>query len=254
MKAPGLLGILAVLIISDSAWSAAKRDTENETESEVYPIDCDDWYAMGSETSGVHVIYPAGPQSAVPVYCDMTTDEGKWTVVQKRLNGSVSFFRGWANYKMGFGRADGEYWFGLHNIYLLTLKRKYELRVDLKDFENNTASAKYNDFALSPKAINPEEDGYSLYVEGFVDGGAGDALSYHSGMKFSTFDSDRDIFPQNCAALSAGGFWFKSCHQANLNGPYLGGVHLSYASGIIWSPWKGFYYSLRSTEMKIRRV
>lgn len=82
---------------------------------------------------------------------------------------------------------------------------------------------------------------------------SGDSLSYHSGQKFSTFDRDQDLFLQNCAALSSGAFWFRSCHFANLNGFYLGGAHLSYANGINWAQWKGFYYSLKRTEMKIRR-
>lgn len=166
----------------------------------------------------------------------------------------MSFFRGWNDYKLGFGRADGEYWLGLQNLHLLTLKQKYELRVDLEDFENNTAYAKYVDFSISPNAISAEEDGYTLYVAGFEDGGAGDSLSYHSGQKFSTFDRDQDLFVQNCAALSSGAFWFRSCHFANLNGFYLGGSHLSYANGINWAQWKGFYYSLKRTEMKIRRA
>lgn len=111
----------------------------------------------------------------------------------------MSFFRGWNDYKLGFGRADGEYWLGkagarragahltasqgsteqlpappgLQNIHLLTLKQKYELRVDLEDFENNTAYAKYADFSISPNAVSAEEDGYTLYVAGFEDGGAG---------------------------------------------------------------------------------
>ncbi|XP_033278653.1 microfibril-associated glycoprotein 4 isoform X1 [Orcinus orca] len=175
-------------------------------------------------------------------------------VFQKRFNGSVSFFRGWNDYKLGFGRADGEYWLGLQNLHLLTLKQKYELRVDLEDFENNTAFAKYAEFSISPNAVSAEEDGYSLHVAGFEDGGAGDSLSYHSGQKFSTFDRDQDLFVQNCAALSSGAFWFRSCHFANLNGFYLGGSHLSYANGINWAQWKGFYYSLKRTEMKIRRA
>lgn len=147
-----------------------------------------------------------------------------------------------------------EYWLGLQNMHLLTLKQKYELRVDLEDFENNTAFAKYADFSISPNAVSAEEDGYTLYVSGFEDGGAGDSLTYHSGQKFSTFDRDQDLFVQNCAALSSGAFWFRSCHFANLNGFYLGGSHLSYANGINWAQWKGFYYSLKRTEMKIRRA
>lgn len=58
-------------------------------------------------------------------------------------------------------------------MHLLTLKQKYELRVDLEDFENNTAFAKYADFSISPNAVSAEEDGYTLYVSGFEDGGAG---------------------------------------------------------------------------------
>uniref|UniRef100_A0A452GMP5 Fibrinogen C-terminal domain-containing protein n=1 Tax=Gopherus agassizii TaxID=38772 RepID=A0A452GMP5_9SAUR len=206
------------------------------------------------EVSG-HKGRPAGPNPkpllqvsdpALPLSCQQ--------VFQKRFNGSVSFFRGWNDYRFGFGRADSEYWLGLQNIHLLTLKRKYELRVDLEDFENNTAWAKYADFSLSPHAISAEEDGYTLHVGGFTDGGAGDSLSYHTGQKFSTFDRDQDLYVQNCAALSSGAWWFKSCHFSNLNGFYLGGAHLSYANGLNWAQWKGFYYSLRKSEMKIRRI
>uniref|UniRef100_A0A452TJ28 Fibrinogen C-terminal domain-containing protein n=1 Tax=Ursus maritimus TaxID=29073 RepID=A0A452TJ28_URSMA len=76
------------------------------------PLDCDDIYAQGYQVDGVYLIYPSGPSVPVPVFCDMTTEGGKWTVFQKRFNGSVSFFRGWNDYKLGFGRADGEDWLG----------------------------------------------------------------------------------------------------------------------------------------------
>ncbi|XP_048788825.1 microfibril-associated glycoprotein 4-like isoform X2 [Lagopus muta] len=151
----------------------------------VTPRDCQDVYAGGAQTDGVYLVYPTGPGLPVPVYCDMSTDGHVWTVFQKRFNGSVSFFRGWNDYRYGFGRADGEYWLGLQTIHVLTLQGRYELRVELEDFENNTASATYGSFALSPNAISAEEDGYSLHVGGFVDGGAGDSLSYHHGQKFS---------------------------------------------------------------------
>ncbi|XP_063791234.1 microfibril-associated glycoprotein 4-like [Pseudophryne corroboree] len=256
MEVPGcpVHFILLLVVLGTVGSQLSKQVHENGSEIDQFPADCEDVFDLGGEVSGVYVIYPAGSHSAVPVYCDMTSDDEKWTVIQKRFNGTLSFFRGWVDYKSGFGRADGEYWFGLHNIYQLTLRKKYELRVELGDFDNNKTYAKYADFSLSPKAINPEEDGYTLYVEGFSDGGAGDALSYHNGMKFSTYDSDRDHFPQNCASLLAGGFWYRGCHLANLNGPYLGGAHLSYGAGVIWTQWRGPYYSLKTTEMKIRRV
>lgn len=44
------------------------------------PLDCDDIYAQGYQIDGVYLIYPSGPSLPVPVFCDMTTEGGKWTV------------------------------------------------------------------------------------------------------------------------------------------------------------------------------
>ena len=69
---------------------------------------------------------------------------------QKRLDGLVDFFRGWNDYKRGFGNVSGEFWLGLDKIYRLT-KQRSRLRVDLEDFNGKTAYAEYDLFAVSDK-------------------------------------------------------------------------------------------------------
>ena len=68
-------------------------------------------------------------------------------MVQKRLDGSVNFYRGWDDYKRGFGNLSGEFWLGLDKIHRLTRKRS-KLRVDPGDFSGNTAFAQYNLFEV----------------------------------------------------------------------------------------------------------
>ena len=80
-------------------------------------------------------------------------------------------------------------------------------------------------------------------------------MAVHDGMRFSTFDADNDVSAtHHCAESFKGGWWYNSCHDANLNGLYLAGPHYSYADGMEWLSWHGHYYSLKFTEMKIRPV
>ena len=67
---------------------------------------------------------------------------------QKRLDGSVDFYRGWADYKRGFGNLNGEFWLGLDKINRLT-KSNSRLRVDLEDTTGKTAYAEYGMFAVT---------------------------------------------------------------------------------------------------------
>ncbi|KAK3530592.1 hypothetical protein QTP86_028837 [Hemibagrus guttatus] len=222
------------------------------------PLDCEDVYQIrvmknASAPSGVYTIYPAGSKP-VKVYCDMGCvdsnghHDGQWTVIQRRINGNVSFYRPWAQYKEGFGNAASEYWLGLENIYKMTYTEKYQLRVDMEDFEKGSAYAQYTMFC-----VEQESTDYRLNIGGYINGGAGDSLSYVNGIGFSTFDKE---ISGNCAETYSGGFWYNywTCHYANPNGLYkYGNVGTAY-TGVMWQTWKGYNYSLKTIVMKIRRM
>ena len=86
-------------------------------------------------------------------------------------------------------------------------------------------------------------------------GNSGDSLAYHRGLPFTTRDQDNDNKGgHNCAIQFKGAWWYNTCHKANLNGLYLPGSHASDSYGVHWIDWKGYHYSLKRTEMKIRPV
>ncbi|KAF4118005.1 hypothetical protein G5714_000056 [Onychostoma macrolepis] len=78
------------------------------------PVDCSDLYNSGQTVSGIYSIYPTHDVHAW-VYCQMISDgndedKGGWTVIQRRMDGSVNFYRPWNQYKRGFGNVESEYW------------------------------------------------------------------------------------------------------------------------------------------------
>ena len=94
-----------------------------------------------------------------------------------------------------------------------------------------------------------------LTVRVFVSGTAGDSLSFHRNMAFSTKDRDNDKYSGNCAAYYKSAWWYNNCLRANLNGYYYHGSHVGSAHrGINWDKWKGQSYSAKRAEMKIRPV
>ncbi|XP_075041753.1 ficolin-1-like isoform X2 [Mixophyes fleayi] len=209
---------------------------------------CKELQDHGESLSGWYTIYPDG-KTPLRVLCDMHTDGGGWIVFQKRWDGSVDFLRDWKSYKMGFGSHLSEFWLGNDNLHMLTSSGTWELRVDLQGFDSVKHFAKYKSFK-----VMGESEKYKLTIGDFVSGDAGDSLTSHNGMMFSTVDQDNDGSGSNCAQDYKGAWWYGSCHQSNLNGQYLPGAHSSFADGINWQSGKGYNYSYKQSEMKIRPV
>lgn len=208
--------------------------------------DCSDIASRGAYDSGTYTI-KANNVHYMDVYCDMDTDGGGWTVFQKRFDGSVDFFRDWEHYENGFGTLGGEFWLGLRQIYQLTLKGSWVLRIDLEDFDGNKVYAEYDSFALGDASSY-----YRLSIKGYS-GTAGDSLMYHNNKCFSTVDSDHDTFVfGNCAQSDQGAWWYANCAYSNLNGLYKGRPQTT-VTGMAWFNWKKRWEVLKRSEIKIRR-
>ena len=205
--------------------------------------DCSDLLKSGHTQSGLYSVNPDA-RGHLTVYCDIQcTDGGGWTVFQRRQDGSVDFYRGWNDYKAGFGQLTAEFWLGNDKIHRLTTSRPSSLRVELEDWNGVKVCAKYGKFN-----IGDEQAQYRLEVGSYL-GTAGDSLTSHNNMAFTTKGRDNHIWSSNCAVSYTGAWWYKYCCHSNLNGQYLGDKHD--VRGARWNDFRGSL-SLKFTEMKLK--
>ena len=87
-------------------------------------------------------------------------------------------------------------------------------------------------------------DKYRLTIGGAKGSNGRDDKAFHNGMQFSTYDQDNDKWGKHCAYHSKGGWWYKKCYHANLNGLNKGG-YLAWYDGSTLP-------ELSSVEIKIR--
>ncbi|XP_061191048.1 fibrinogen-like protein 1 isoform X2 [Saccostrea echinata] len=183
-------------------------------------VDCKHHCLQGQTQSGVYRISPFGNESQIDVYCDMVTEGGGWTAIQKRVSGSESFDRTLAEYKNGFGNANDSYWIG-------NCRRK-------RGKVCNWFDRKRNGRKRGDSMLNTGISDYNL-----------------SGMYFTTPDRDNDkLSGYNCATHGdlRGGWWFNNCQIAFLNGPW---SPASWNSP--WWPTVGTGLTVKETMMLIKR-
>ena len=196
-------------------------------------------------------VHPFENPGKMKVQCDMETDKGGWIVIQRRVpNGTVNFYQGWKDYEEGFGNLDSEFWYGLRNIHCLTTRESVELRIDLQDEQGNKVTWVYQQFSVD----GPDQK-YRLHIgQGIGTPGSFDAMAHHNNMYFSTFDHDNDQWGGNCAVTYKGAWWYRSCFNANLNGPHdpiTPPPPVATANRIMWFNGTHLIY-YPSVEMKVR--
>ena len=185
--------------------------------------------------------------------CDMTSDGGKWMVIQRRINGSVDFYLDWTDYVNGFGDLEGEFWYGLENIHCLTTREDVELRIELG---NGTVPSMVWTYQLFK--VGGADTNYRLTIgQGIGVGGKIDAMALHNGHAFTTRDRDHDTWNRNCAQVFGGAWWYKSCHTSNLNGKYVvhnpeDDTYLPVSRKLSWSDGSNGWHHYTKVQMKIR--
>ena len=182
------------------------------------PADCLSLYQDGENTDGVYTLQPS-PVTSFPAFCDMQT--GGWTVIQRRVDDTVDFYRTFAEYEAGFGDPAGNVWIGLTALHQLSLlPGTMEMEVYVESASTSwKGTAKYGDVF-----VDGAQQNYRLSISGFSNMGTGimDCVSGANDAEFSTWDNDNDlVVGQNCAHKFTGAWWYGiSCGFANLNGHY----------------------------------
>ena len=132
------------------------------------------------------------------------------------------------------------------------------IRLSVRQLVNHSISTVFQDVLLS--LLKNKYLKFSVSVVSEVEfsclfsGTAGDSLSYHRGHPFTTKDQDNDGNDRsNCAVLRKGAWWYYGCNNSNLNGYYHNGKHSGF-DGVNWGTWRGYSYSVKRAEMKIRPV
>ena len=223
--------------------------TPTSTPTSVLPRDCSELQFTNGR-NGSYTIFPYGVSNvSASVFCEFDSD-ATWTVIQRRFNGSVDFYRNWTEYQRGFGSSDGEYWLGNDIIHQLTSIGNYTLRILLTDWYNHSKYAEYSVFYVASEANN-----YTLRIGGYSGNTSWDDMAYHNGSQFSTWDRDNDKgIPYSCVdACGKGAWWHNDCCYSSLNGVYARN-YVWHKFGIHWNtPDLDRNDVLKGSQMMIKR-
>ncbi|XP_063725769.1 microfibril-associated glycoprotein 4-like, partial [Symsagittifera roscoffensis] len=151
---------------------------------------------------------------------------GPEIVLQRRERFDILFDRTFEEYESGFGdfSGEGDLWLGLKRLHILTQHGRWNLRVSMCSFSNNTLfwsewAGKLNKQSIIKQVLinsyfKIQHIFYNISFGTMVaksenmrnTTGTNDGLAYHNGRAFSTTDRDQDEFDGgNCAAATGGG-------------------------------------------------
>lgn len=201
------------------------------------PRDCGEVFSRGHKSSGVYVIRPHQSETFL-VNCEFT-DDGVFTVIQSRHDGSVDFDQSWEKYEDGFGDFSSEFWLGLKKIYAIAHQGNSLLHIQMEDWR------KEKHFMVYQYILDDAVSNYTIHLK-MQSGEANSAVDEHIGLRFSTKDHNDGNLDPNCAQDYTGGWWFSICGDINLNGKSI--QSRPRKKGSHWKPGK------RTTSFKSSKI
>lgn len=162
--------------------------------------------------------FDINPHTKFRVNCDMKTDGGGWTTIQRRgrYEYKENFFeKSEDEYKKGFGEAFESYWIGNTNLHALTAfpNNNQVLRIELTTKDGHNITVEYDRFE-----VGSEADKYKLTIGKYKGLEGYDALGPQSGHGFIIGSRQYTDNYRGCYTIQSGGWWGSDCFRSNLNG------------------------------------
>ncbi|XP_048020227.1 angiopoietin-related protein 3-like [Megalobrama amblycephala] len=192
------------------------------------PKDCGEVFSRGQKFSSLYAIKPYESETFL-VNCEFT-EEGVFTVIQRRHDGSVDFDQSWEKYEDGFGDFSSEFWLGLKKIYAIARQGHSLLHVQIEDWRKEKHFMAYQ-YILEDAASN-----YTIHLK-LQSAESSSAVDELTGFRFSTKDHNDGNHDPNCAQDYTGGWWFSICGDINLNGKCI--QSRPRKKGTHWKPGRG---------------
>jgi len=139
-----------------------------------------------SKIPGLRFVSTIGDRPFAAIFEDIPTEGPNWMVVHRRFDGSVDF-GALQDHRNPFGDLNGEFFLGLKILHSATSRCRHELYIELDDFHDVRAFAKYDHFE-----VGSENEHFRLKSLGAYTGNAGDALHSHLNHKYVSIDVIKD--------------------------------------------------------------